>query len=529
MRPGAFFEKDSNAIAVLAVLVAASYFNSLFNPFIWDDKQMILYNEGIRQGFASVVNAFSPSKWAGRTDDAGFTSFFRPMHTLLSVFDYEIWGLNPFGFHLSNTLVHLFNTVFLFFFALRLTADRYASFAAAAIFAVHPVHTESVSFISARVDLLAAAFMMPAFYLYAGAGKEVLSLRYAASLVLFWLAMLSKEMAVMLPFLLSIYSWMFENRGGRVKKAVPFFLLLVAYIAYRVLGLESFASGQQLRADAVTLVSSAAAATFDYIRLLVVPYPLKAYYTLTWYGPGSLKALAGFFVLILAVVLFIVLLLSNRKKGAFFLAWTFVALAPVMNIGALGEFFMAERYLYIPSIGFSVMAGLVFANFSKGASARAAAAVLAAVVLVFGAMTIDRNRLWSNDLDFYTEMVRVAPMSAAPHGNLAHAHYNLGDIDSAIQQMEIASSLVPGNPDLKFELGSYYLKANRPAEAASVLEMAVRGRPGNSDAWNQLGIAYAETGRLEAAGEAFTRAIEIRPDSPAANNLKRLQGQRAAQ
>lgn len=529
MRPRAFIEKDSNAALVLAVLVAASYFNSLFNPFIWDDKQMILYNEGIRQGFASVVNAFSPAKWAGRTDDAGFTSFFRPMHTLLSVFDYEVWGLNPFGFHLSNTLVHLFNTVFLFFFSLRLTGERYASFAAAAIFAVHPVHTESVSFISARVDLLAAAFMMPSFYLYSKASKQLFSWRYVASLALFWLAMLSKEMAVMLPFLLSIYSWTFEQRGGRVKKAVPFFLLLVAYIAYRVLGLESFASGQQLRVDVVTLASSAAAATFDYMRLLVFPYPLKAYYTLAWYGPGSLKALAGFFVLILAAVLFFVLLLSNRKKGAFFLAWTFVTLAPVMNIGALGEFFIAERYLYIPSIGFSVMAGLVFASFSKGGSGKGAAVVLVAVVLVLGAMTVNRNRLWSNDLDFYTEMVRVAPMSAAPHGNLAHAHFNLGDIDGAIKEMEIASSLVPGNPDLKFELGSYYLKANRPAEAASALEMAVRGRPGNAVAWNQLGVAYAETGRTDAAEQAFTRAIEIRPDSPAANNLMRLKGQKAAQ
>lgn len=519
----AWFEKNANVVAVLSLLVAASYINSIFNPFMWDDKQMILHNEGIRQGWTSVINAFSPAKWAGRTDDAGFVSFFRPMHTLLSVFDYQVWGLNPFGFHLSNTLVHLFNTIFLFFLTLRLTGKRLPSIAAASIFAVHPVHTESVSFISARVDLLAAAFMMPSFYLYMRAGKEF-SWRYLASLALFWLAMLSKEMAVMLPVLLSVYSWIYEERGGRIKKAVPFFLLLGAYIAYRVFGLETFAGQQQLRADVVTLASTAAAATFDYMRLLVFPYPLKAYYTLNWYGPGSIKALAGFGVLIAAAFVFVLLYLSKRKTAAYSLAWTFVALAPVMNIGALGEFSIAERYLYIPSIGFSIFAGLFFANFMKGGSRTGAVAALIAVVAVLGVMTVNRNRLWSNDLDFYTEMVRVAPSSAAAHANLAHAHFNLGALEPAIKEMEAASALVPGNPDIVFELGTYYYKAGRFSEAAGALERAVKGRPAREEAWNLLGISYAETGRLEDATEAFTRAIELNPASSAANNLKRIQG-----
>lgn len=520
-----WLERNSVAVLILAALVAASYANSLFNPFMWDDKQMILHNEGLRQGLSSVVNAFSPSKWAGRTDDAGFISFFRPMHTLLSVFDYEVWGLNPFGFHLSNAIVHLFNTVFLFFLAIRLTNERAASFAAAAIFAVHPVHTESVTFISARVDLLAAAFMMPSFYFYLKAGKKVLSWRYLASLGLFWLALLSKEMAVMLPVLFSIYSWIYEERGGRVAKAVPFFVLLGAYIVYRVFGLEVFVSQHQMRADAVTLASTAAAAVFDYIRLLVIPYPLKAYYTLTWFGPGSLKALSGFAVLFVAALVFILFFLKGRRAAAYALAWVFVSLAPVMNIGALGEFSIAERYLYIPSIGFSILAGLCFARFAEGRFSKPAVAALAIIVLVLGAMTVKRNVLWSNDLDFYTEMVRVAPASAAAHGNLAHAYYNLGELEKAIGEMEAASSLVPGNPDIKFELGSYYFQAKRPAEAASALEMAVKGRPANDTAWNLLGISYAETGRIDEAAEAFTRAIELNPSSPAANNLRRLRAQ----
>lgn len=517
-------DRNANAVAVLALLVAASYISSLFNPFMWDDKQLILYNEGLRHGWTSVVNAFNPAKWAGRNDDAGLISFFRPTQTLLSVLDYEIWGLNPFGFHLSNTLVHLFNTVFLFFLAVRLTGERAASLAAAAIFAVHPVHTESVTFISARVDLLATAFMLPSFYLYIGAGKRMIGWRYPASLVLFWLALFSKEMSVTLPVLVSLYSWLYEERGGRFKKAVPFFILLGAYIAYRVFGLEVFVAQHQMRADVLTLASTAAAATFDYMRLLVFPYPLKAYYTPTWYGPGSLKAIAGFAVLLAAAILFVLLYLSKRKTAAFCLAWTFIALAPVMNIGALGEFSIAERYLYIPSIGFSILAGLFFAIIMKGGSRKGAVAAFAVVVVILGAMTVNRNRLWSNDLDFFTEMVRVAPSSAAAHGNLAHAHFNLGALEPAIKEMETASSLVPGNPDIAFELGTYYVRAGRFLDASGALEKAVRGRPAKEDAWNLLGISYAETGRLQDATEAFTRAVELNPASTAANNLKRIQG-----
>lgn len=525
MKPSAWLEKNSVVIVALIVLVAASYVNSLFNPFMWDDKQMILHNEGLRQGWTSVVNAFSPAKWAGRSDNAGFISFFRPMHTLLSVFDYEVWGTNPFGFHLSNTFVHLFNTVFLFFLATRLTGERISSFAAAAIFAVHPVHTESVTFISARVDLLAAAFMMPSFYLYMSAGKTMLSWRYIFSLALFWLALLSKEMAVMLPVLLALYSWIYEERGGRIVKTIPFFALLGAYIAYRVFGLEVFVSQHQMRADVVTLISTAAAATYDYIRLLVFPYPLKAFYTLAWYGPGSFKALTGFGVIIVALLLFLFFFAKGRRTAAYGLAWTFVALAPVMNMGALGEFSIAERYLYIPSIGFSILVGLCFARFAEGSFARFAAIGLAVAVVVLGTMTVKRNMLWSNDFDFYTEMVRVAPTSPMAHGNLAHAHFNLGDLQSAIKEMEAASSLVPGNPDIKFELGSYYYQAKRPDEAASALEQAVKGRPDNDMAWNLLGVSYAQTGRMDLALNAFTRAVELNPASPAANNLRRIKGQ----
>lgn len=523
MKP-AWIGNNYAVVIILAVLVAAAYVNSLFNPFMWDDKQLVLHNEGLRHGWTSVVNAFHPAKWAGRNDDAGLISFFRPTQSLLSILDYEIWGLNPFGFHLSNTLLHLFNTIFLFFVAARLTGERLVSLVAASLFAVHPVHVESVTFISARVDLLAAAFMLPSFYLYMGAGKRLAAWRYAASLVLFWLALFSKEMAVMLPVLVAVYSWLYEERGGRVVKAVPFFVLLAAYVAYRVFGLEVFVSQHQMRADVLTLASTAAAAAFDYTRLLVVPYPLKAYYLLEWHGPGSLKALAGFAVLVIALALFAFFYLKGRKSAAFTLAWTYVSLAPVMNIGSLGEFSIAERYLYIPSIGFSVLVGLCFARFAERGLAKTAAAGFIAVVVVLGAMTVKRNMLWSNDLDFFTEMARVAPTSAAVHGNLAHAYYNLGDLDKAISEMEAASAFVPGNPVIKRELGSYYFQAKRYDEASVALGMAVRGRPTDEAAWNLLGVAYAETGRAEMAAEAFARAVELNPASPAADNLRRLKG-----
>jgi len=528
--------KNAYTVALLGLLVALSYYNALFTPFMWDDKTLVVSNAGLKGGWESLLAAFSPRLWGLRVDNEAFRSFYRPLHTVLSMIDYRIWGLNPFGFHLSNVILHLFNTLLVFAFALRLSEERAAAFFAAAIFAVHPAHTESVTFISARVDLLSAFFLLLSFHLYAfhpepgytrfGRGFGI---RDILSMFLFLLALLSKEMAVTMPILLALYTWFFEKWGRRAVRVAPYFVILALYILFRFLGLKAFAGQHGLKADFLTVAFTASAAVLDYVRLLFFPYPLKAYYSIFWQPSLSAKVIAAFVLML--VSLFAVLWYLNRDKKlhAFAILWTYISLLPVLNIGTLGEFSIAERYLYIPSIGFSILVGLFFSSLLKdhlvGKYAPYAFALITVVLVV---LTISRNRVWKDDVTFYSAMVAGAPGSAIPHANLGHAYMRGGNIEGAVTELREASRLSGGNPVIHYELGSLYMKAGKLYEAVGEFRAAIEMKPDFVEAYNALGIAYAGLGENSLALDAFESVLIYDPLSEAAlSNIARLKASKS--
>lgn len=524
-------KKNPYTVALLGLLVAVSYYNALFTPFMWDDKTLVVSNTGLKGGWDSLLAAFSPRLWGLRVDNEAFRSFYRPLHTVLSMIDYRIWGLNPFGFHLSNVLLHLFNTLLVFAFAFKLSEERAAAFFAAAIFAVHPAHTESVTFISARVDLLSAFFLLLSFHLYAfhpepgytrfGRGFGV---RDILSMFFFLLALLSKEMAVTMPILLALYTWFFEKWGRRAVRVAPYFIILALYIAFRVLGLKAFAGQHGLKADVLTVAFTASAAVLDYIRLLFFPYPLKAYYSIFWQPSLSAKVIAAIVLMLVSLSAVLWYLNRDRKLHAFVILWTYIALLPVLNIGTLGEFSIAERYLYIPSIGFSILIGLFFSSLLKDKlTGKYAPYAFAVIVVILAVLTISRNRVWGDDVTFYSAMVKGAPESAIPHANLGHAYLRTGNIEGAISELGEASRLSGGNPVIHYELGSLYIKTGRLKESVVELRAALDQKPDFVEAYNALGIAYAGLGENALALDAFESVLRYDPSSEVASaNIARI-------
>ena len=531
------------ALAFIAALAFLPYINSFNNPFIWDDLHLILNNPGIQGGLKSVFKAFSPAMWGMMADEEAFQSFYRPTHTILSIIDYEIWGLNPLGYHLSNAILHVISTVLIFFFAEKIGFDGATSFLSSAVFAVHPVHTESVSFISARVDLLSSMFLLSSFLLYfaslggsgdesGGGGGRKRALFYAASLLSLLFALLSKEMAITMPLLLAAYSLLMEERGGRggrFKRVLPYFIVVSLYLLFRVFAVSSFMKLHTARTDTVTLLFTASTAVLDYVRLLVIPYPLKAYYTTVWHGSLDMKVVASFVLMASSLGFFIWLISSGRRKASFAFLWTFIALIPVLNIGSLGEFSMAERYLYIPSIGYSIFLASVIASFMRrnAVSFRVFQAFTAVLLIVFAFLTVERNRVWADEVTFYTAMARGAPDSPLPHANLAYALDRHGDTGEGIEEMKRSINYARANPILYNSLGSMYMKEKRFREAVEALNAAVELKPDYVTALNNLGISYAETGDLDRASLVFSRVLEIEPANRAAlENMGRLQGMR---
>lgn len=517
-------EKRPYAIALIILVAFAAYANTLFAPFMWDDKVLVLNNAAIKEGWKSVATAFSPELWGLRTDNEAFQRYYRPLHTLLSIIDYEIWGLNPFGYHLTNTVLHIIDSVLVYFFALRVARDNAASLIAGAVFAAHPIHTEAVTFISARVDLLSCLFLLVSFLLYMASAKGLklrLSL-YVLSLFSFLLALLSKEMALTLPLLISIYAFMFEERGGRLKRALPFFAVLIGYIVFRVFALSSFLTSHQVQAPPVTLLLTASTAVFDYIRLLFIPYPLKAYYAIEWHSSLSLKVLASLVLLLASALTIALLYMKGRRTMAYGIIWTYLSIAPVLNIGALGEYSIAERYAYIPSIGFSIFFGLVLV---EAARPRAYRYLAVAAVVVLTALTVQRNRVWADEFIFYKDMVEGAPDSAVPRVNLGSVYFRMGELDKAAIEVRYAVKAAPNNALLRFELGAIYLEKQMHAEALEQLRLAVDIDPAYAEAMNAIGVVYAKQGLVEDAERAFISALSLKPEFiPAARNLEKLKG-----
>lgn len=528
MKTTQFLEKRVNALIVLTLLVILSYSNSLFNPFMWDDKVLIVNNPGIQGGWESVKNAFSPELWGLRADNEAFQSFYRPTHTLLSIFDYQIWGLNPFGYHLSNMVLHLLNTILLYFFAYKIIGKGISAFIAASLFAVHPVHTESVTFISARPDLLSAFFLLSSFYLYIRDKEETwrraIGPRYIFSILFFAAALFSKEMSLTLPVFIALYSYFFEEKGVRLKRVLPYFAVLIGYILFRIFAMNVFLEHHRMRADVVTLALTASTAVFDYVRLLLFPYPLRSYYTIVWQDFLNLKVFASLALLFSAGFGLLLLYIKKERKTVFALFWTFLAMAPVLNIGSLGEFSIAERYLYIPSIGFSILLAIIVTRLlSVNVLGKAVPFIWAAIIITLGALTIERNMVWGDDIRFYKDMAKGAPDSPVPHANLAHAYLRAGDVNKAIPELEEALRYAKSNFNLYNELGVLYGKTGRFDDAAKAFGTAVNLKPDFGDAYNGLGMALAELGRLEEAESAFMSAVRFLPEpGGAAANLERV-------
>ncbi len=533
MRTDGMLEKRWLACAALVVLAIVPYLNTFSNPFMWDDIIQIPENPSIRYGWKSVVMAFDLTNWGIAADIISTKLFYRPFHSILSTIDYSMWGLNPLGYHITNTLLHLGNTLLFYAVAVKLSNNRTAAFVGAAIFAVHPAHTEAVTFISSRPDLLSALFLQISFLLYMASGraekggmpKGAFSLRHVLSLVFFVFALLSKEMALMLPVFIAVYSVLFEPAGGRLKRIVPFFALLAAYILFRVFAMSQFANLHGMKVPLPTLAYSSSVVVLDYMRLLVFPWPLRTYYDTIWYSAVGWKVALAFAVMLGSAAIALGALIKGKRLVAFSILWLYLGLAPVLNIGTLGEFSMAERYLYTPSIGFCLLFGLVVvALLKKGGRLKAATPyAVSLIVVVFIVMTMARNRVWSTDLLFYGDMAAKAPLSTLPHANLAHAYMRDGQNDKAAEEYLYAINIAQANHELRYELGMLYIRMDRPHDALGQLQKAVSLKPDFAKGLNALGVAYAETGDLNRAEMSFRSALANDPGSAdAARNLQRV-------
>ena len=515
-------------MVTLVGLAVLPYLNILLNGFVYDDDNQVLKNPYVRS-FGYLKEIFTTNVWSFKEITA-VTNYYRPMMTLGYLATYKLFGMRAFGFHLVSLVLHALVVCLVFVLAERLTGDRLAAFAAGALFALHPIHTESVDWIAAVTDLEVTFFYLLTFWFFlavAKPGGRLSAAPLAAMGGTFVLALLSKEQAMTLPALATVYEHFF--RGDRNETTLPqklaryglLWLLALAYVLFRFRvfgGMAPHENFPQLTLWPILL--SAIALAGQYVGKLLWPVRLCAFYV--FHPSQSLfdfRVIAGLLVLLALAAAFVVCWRSrepNVRFISFGIVWFLALLVPILNAHWVGANVFTERYLYLPSVGAAWLAGLAAAKLWSRAVSRPAqrqALVLAGVVIggLFAARIVSRNRDWNNDLQLFDETLELSPDSYQILNDLGTVYWDQGAADQAEAVWQRSLAINPNNPAVLNNLGMVAGKRKQYTEAINFFQQAKALKSTSLDPYLNLGRVYRVMGNLGLAEAELRKALAFSP------------------
>jgi len=523
-------------ILLVSAVAACVYANALFGLPVLDDGWAVLDNPLVRS--FDLARIFRSEY--GLAGGATLAGVYRPIATITWAANYALHGRAPFGYHLGNLLLHAAATALVFLLARRLLSAIAPSRAgpgalgAALLFAVHPAHVEAVAPLVARADLLAAVGALGALLLALGPSPG----RLAGAVAALAAGVLSKESAATAPILYLLVALLLpgaadlparpglrspERRRALAKALGVAGLLAAALIPYLLLRPTAFGVPTAARwfgaQPPLVVWSTMTRAVAEYLRILLFPaqlmtdfgYATRIPFT-TSFGAASAIATATW------AALFAVGLLAARRAPLVSLAvlWTFAALLPVLNVIPIGAL-MAERFLYLPSVGLCLLAGQLPAAVGERLGARAGkvASVAGAVLLALLALrTVVRNADWRTPAALWTAELRHAPRDPVVNNNLAVALNARGDYRLASERLEVALASAPLYWRARVNLGVALQGLGDGEGALRELWVAVSLAPGEASPLLQLGSALAARGSHETALLVLARAEGLAPEDP---------------
>lgn len=512
----------------LALLAAAVYANSLANGFAWDDVLIVQDNEAIRN-LAGVPDLFTRPYWPSGDPARGL---YRPVTLTSFAIDWALGGGRPLAFHVLNVLLHAGVTVLVLLLLRRVGAPLPAASAGAAVFAVHPVHTEAVANVVGRAELLVALFTLLGALAYLRYAWGPLR-RTALVACVYALALGAKENALVFPALLFLLELLRPNReaplGVRLRREWPVYaalgLVAALYLAvrYAVLGVLTSrdVAAYLVGLPASTRVATALRIVPEYVRLLVFPRDLVADY-----GPAVIMAVSPadvrvWFGLALMAGALALAWAWRRERPLVTLAvlWLAIAIFPVSNLLVPVGVWLAERALYLPSIGVAL---LVAAIADAAARSRTGVWLGAAALLVALAAgtwrTWVRNPVWRSSDAGLDTLIEEHPESYRSQWALGVRLASRGALEPALRSLEHAIGLVPNETFVRLDQAEVLLAAGRAGEA----EAALRPLVGivSRRKYVLLGHALARQGRPAEAAAAVEEGLRHYPDDGALRRLR---------
>ncbi len=531
------------SLLIIAALGFAVYANSLGGKFLWDDDLLVKDNLYIRN-WSHISKIFSGNIGAGAM--VKFPSY-RPLQILTYVIDHSLWKANPSGYHLTNILFHISAALCIFWLINILFGNNLLSLLTAALFVVHPIHTEAVSYISGRADPMALTFMLLAFVFYVKSipviarpneirpkqskneiasshnTKNKMLLAMTAMIFFYTLALLSRENSLILLLLIPLYHYTFKKKFS-IRQMMPLLTISALYILFRLTALRSILFDKACEAPFIDRLPGAFAALTNYIKLLFLPLRLHMEYGYRQFHFSDPPVLCG--IALFALLIYYIWKTKEKNKIVFFgLAWFLVGLLPVSNLYPINAY-MAEHWLYLPSVGvFLVVAGafnLVISNQVKKVKLAnltwlditrlAITALVIALIAFYSSLTIRQNTHWRDPATFYEYTLQYLERNYRMLNNLAKVYDEMGRPNDAIVLYKKAVEAEPKSPDVYYNLGNTYARIGNKEMAIESYKKSIKLDPNYFRAYNNLGSLYYGMGRFEDSISAFEKVVEIMPE-----------------
>ena len=523
--------------ALLVLVTIAIYWPVMGHAFVnYDDNLYVTANVHVQNGLT-----LEDIKWGCFSPVGGN---WHPLTVWSHMADCQLFGLKPWGHHLTSVLLHALNTVLVFVFLRSMTGAFWRSALVAALFGLHPLHVESVAWVAERKDVLSTCFGLLSLIFYARYGRKRLGVKnrdvkargvpaprrldYLLALIFFALGLMSKPMLVTLPFVMLLLDyWPLErfkpsHAWRLLTEKIPFFALAAA-VSVVTFVLQK-RGGSVLAAEALPLGVRSGNALISYCRYLgklFWPTDMAIFYPHPGHWPLARVLLAGALVAGLSVLLFV-----QRRRYPFLLVgwlWFCGTLVPVIGLVPMGvQQAMADRYAYIPSLGVLVLVVWGVYELTKSWHYRVVALSVAGSTAVALCLALTRQQLgsWKDSEALFRHALEVTEDNYLAHLNLGSALDDKGQVDEAIREFQEAIRLKPDYVLAHNNLGVAIVKKGQLDEGIRQYYEAIRLKPDYAEAHSNLGLALVRKGQLDEGIREFQEAIRLKPNfAEARNNL----------
>lgn len=511
----------------LVAVTWAVFGQTLAHDFVnFDDHVYVYENPLVIRGLSAegIIGAFTHTHARN----------WHPLTTLSHMLDCQLYGLNAGGHHLTNVILHTISVLLLFLVLKQMTGAFWQSAFVAGVFAIHPLHVESVAWIAERKDVLSAVFFMLTLAAYARYARAPSAPRYLLVALLFACGLMSKPMLVTLPFVLLLLDyWPLGRLGGQKSEVGSRLRRLITekfpLCALSVLSCIATLLTQRQGPNAIDQlpflwrVNNSFVSYVTYIWQMLWPARLAVFYP----HPNDrfpLLEVTSAIAFLVGVSLLVIYLRRTKPYLVTGWFWYLGMLVPVIGLVQVGEQAHADRYTYLPQIGLYIMVAWTVGDLLSEPTPRARRAVVgvatALAIVSLGVLAFGQASYWKNSETLWNHSLAVTGENDVAHNNLGFLFLRRGELDKAISQFQAALNIRSRNTETHYSLGAALIQSNLGNalarkqlwdEAIGHLQEAVRLRPDYADAYFNLGSVLFQQGRIDQAIAQWQKALAIRP------------------